>query len=87
MPEISRFYGIIITMYHESGRHELAHFHARYGEYRASFAIETPALLAGAMPRRQQHLILAWAELHQQELLENWQRAQDEEVLRRLKGL
>ncbi|MCX6050823.1 MAG: DUF4160 domain-containing protein [Chloroflexi bacterium] len=59
MPEISRFYGIIINMYHEVGRHQHPHFHARYGDYKASFTIQPPVLLIGAMPRRQQNLILA----------------------------
>ena len=87
MPEVSRFYGIIITMYYETGTHQRPHFHARFGEYRASFAIDPPALLAGAMPRRQQHLILAWAELHQEELLSNWDRVAQEDALRWIKGL
>jgi hypothetical protein len=50
----------------------LPHFHAAYGEYVASYTIDPPALLAGAMPRREQNLIMAWKELHQAELLENW---------------
>ena len=59
MPEISRFYGIAVRMFYEAGRHHQPHFHAIYGEYLASFAIDPPALLAGTMPRRQMHLILA----------------------------
>ncbi|WP_343412690.1 DUF4160 domain-containing protein [Candidatus Amarolinea dominans] len=48
MPEIARFYGIIITMYFgDPSRHPVPHFHARYGEYQASFAIDPPAWLAG----------------------------------------
>ncbi|MEZ4663089.1 MAG: DUF4160 domain-containing protein [Caldilineaceae bacterium] len=78
MPEISRFYGIVITMYYEVGRHQHPHFHARHGRHRASFSIEPPALLAGALPRRQLNLVLAWAELHQAELLENWRRSEKE---------
>ncbi|RMF00300.1 MAG: DUF4160 domain-containing protein [Chloroflexi bacterium] len=50
MPEVSRFYGIIIAMYYEFGRHQLPHFHTRYGEHRATFTIMSPALLSGAMP-------------------------------------
>jgi hypothetical protein len=63
------------------------HFHARFGEYRASFTIAPPALLAGAMPRRQQHLILAWAELRQEQLLTNWERLAQEAPLMRIAGL
>lgn len=87
MPEISRFYGIIITMYYEFGRHQQPHFHARYGNYKASFTIAPPALLVDTMPRRQQHLILAWAELHQEELLENWRRVEQERPFVRIVGL
>lgn len=76
MPEISRFYGIIIRIiiriFFETGRHQLPHFHAAYGEYVASYTIEPPALLARVMPRKQHNLIIAWAELHQEELIENW---------------
>jgi hypothetical protein len=87
MPEIARFLGIIITMYYETGTHQQPHFHARFGEYRASFTIDPPALLAGAMPRRQQHLTLAWAELHQEQLLDNWERTMQEAPLMRIEGL
>lgn len=87
MPEVSRFYGIIITMYYEFGRHQQPHFHARYEKFRASFTIIPPTLLAGVMPRRQQNLIIAWAELHQEELLENWRRIELERPLDSIEGL
>ncbi|MBW7882527.1 MAG: DUF4160 domain-containing protein [Caldilineaceae bacterium] len=88
MPEVSRFQGIIITMYHgDPARHALPHFHARYGEYRASFLIDPPAWLAGVMPRRQLQLVLGWAELHNEELKANWQRLLDEEPINRIEGL
>ncbi len=87
MPTISRFYGIIITMYYEFGRHRQPHFHARYGEYRASFAIMPPVMLAGVMPRRQLNLIIAWAEIHSDELLENWRRIEAEYPLNPITGL
>ena len=85
MPEISRFYGIVITMYFDD-RHQ-PHFHARYGEYRASFTINPPVLYAGAMPRRQQNMILGWAEIHMAELLENWQRGQSGQLMQKIGGL
>jgi hypothetical protein len=53
----------------------------------ASFTIDPPALLAGVMPRKQQHLILAWAELHQEELMENWELAKQELPLKKIEGL
>jgi len=74
-------------MYYEFGRHQQPHFHARYGEYKASFTIIPPALLVGVMPRRQQNLIIAWAELHQEELLENWWLTEQEQPLKQIEGL
>lgn len=77
MPELSRFYGIIIRMYWEAGaRHHTAHFHAYYQEATAIFSIDPVELMEGTMPRRQQRLIEAWAELHQNELAADWERLQ-----------
>ena len=74
-------------MYYEFGRHQQPHFHARYGNYKASFTIMPPALLAGTMPRRQQNLVIAWAELRYEELMENWQAIEKEQTLRKIAGL
>ena len=87
MPEVSRFYGIVIRLFYEFERHQQPHFHAAYGEYQASFTIDPPALLAGAMPRKQQHLVLAWAELHQEELLVNWRNAEQQLPMAKIEGL
>ncbi len=77
MPEISRFLGIIITMYWEADApHHAPHFHVRYNEYRASYSIEPIVQLAGALPRRQQRLVEAWAEIYQEQLKEDWQLVQ-----------
>ena len=73
MPELARFYGIIIRMFVELGeRHHVPHFHAYYQESTAVFSFQPIALLAGALPQRQQRLVEAWAELHQDELLADW---------------
>jgi hypothetical protein len=73
MPSIARFHGMTIYIYSEAYEpHHHPHFHVRYNEFRASFLIQPPALLAGSLPRRQLNLILAWAELHGEELEENW---------------
>jgi hypothetical protein len=85
MPEIARFYGIIITMYFDDQHHP--HFHARFGEYRASFTIDPPAFYTGSMPRRQQNMILGWAEIHQQELMDNWQHARIGKPMQKIGGL
>jgi len=77
MPELSRFYGIIIRMFTEIGgsRHQ-AHFHAYYQSDVAIFGIDPVERLAGSFPRRQQRLVEAWGELHQAELRADWQRLQ-----------
>jgi hypothetical protein len=75
VPELSRFYGIVIRMFAESGAsHHLGHFHAFYQENSATFGIEPLELIAGWLPRRQRRLVEAWAELHQSELQMDWER-------------
>ena len=77
MPEISRFFGIIIRMYAEPGApHHEAHFHAYYQNQAGVFSIDPIQIIGGELPRRQQRLVEAWAELHRGELAENWQRLQ-----------
>jgi len=74
MPELSRFLGIVITMYPEAGeRHRTAHFHARYGEHRATLSIATGDVLAGSLPTPQLRLVQAWVELRREQLETNWQ--------------
>jgi hypothetical protein len=73
MPELCRFYGIVIRMFGEfGGRHHRPHFHAKYQEYEAVFSIQPLELLVGSLPQRQRRLVEAWAELHQEELLRDW---------------
>ena len=77
MPEICRFFGIIIRMYAEpQAPHHRPHFHAYYQEAVGVYAIDTIELIAGQLPRRQHRLVEAWAELHQGELLADWERLQ-----------
>lgn len=71
MPEISRFYGIVIRMYYND--HNPPHFHAAYGNAEGVFSIDPVALMQGQMPSRASAMILQWATLHRQELLENWE--------------
>jgi hypothetical protein len=70
MPEISRFLGIVIAIYWKD--HGIPHFHAKYGDHRASFAIVDLRVLEGAMPPRATALVLEWAMLHRDALLEDW---------------
>ncbi|HEX8070142.1 MAG TPA: DUF4160 domain-containing protein [Pyrinomonadaceae bacterium] len=77
MPELSRFFGIIIRMYWEANApHHRPHFHAYYQDDVAIYAIDPVEAIAGALLRRQQRLVEAWAELHQAELLADWARLQ-----------
>jgi hypothetical protein len=64
MPELSRFFGIIIRMFVEVGEsHHVPHFHAYYQEDIAVFSIDPIELISGRLPKRQQRLVEAWAEL------------------------
>ena len=74
MPTISVFFGIIIRMYFSPGEHPPPHFHVYYHEYKASVDIRTCEIVQGELPRKQARLALAWAELHQEELLADWER-------------
>jgi hypothetical protein len=70
MPEISRFYGIIIRMF--SDEHNPPHFHAEFAEYKATFSIDTGQMIQGEMPPNKAILISAWAIIHKEELMKNW---------------
>ena len=70
MPEISRFYGIIVYMYLKD--HYPPHFHAKYGDFEAIFSIETGEIFKGDLPKKQMRLVQAWTELHRDELTENF---------------
>lgn len=74
MPELSRFYGIIIYMFVKD--HPPPHIHAKYGEYRAIIDIRTNEIESGHLPKRAFRLVQEWVNLHQNELLENWNEAQ-----------
>jgi hypothetical protein len=79
MPEISRFYGIVIAMY--SNDHEPPHFHAVYGEHYAMIAIADGCLLRGAFPQRALRLVRVWASAHRTELGREWRLARDSRPL------
>ncbi len=70
MPTICMFYGILVKMYWDD--HAPPHFHVEYGEYRAQYRIETLELLRGTLPRRAHALVLEWAAMHRNELMEDW---------------
>jgi hypothetical protein len=74
MPEISRFYGIIIRMY--AGDHRPPHFHAVYGEHEAFVEIETGKILHGTIPTTALRLVQTWAVQHRGELRRLWDAAE-----------
>lgn len=71
MPTISIFFGIVIQMFWNE--HGVPHFHARYGDESASIDIRSLEVLEGKLSRRTLNLVLEWAKLHRNELLENWE--------------
>ena len=85
MPEISRFFGIVIRMYFDD--HDPAHFHAFYAEGEAQLGIEPIVLLRGSLPSRALSMVYEWAAVHQRELMENWRRLHNEEPSVRIEPL
>ena len=77
MPELCRFYGIVIQMYFDD--HPPAHFHARYGGAEALVDIDSLAVMHGRLPPRAQGLVVEWASLRQAELRDAWERARRHE--------
>ncbi len=85
MPIISSFFGIIVRMFFNE--HAPPHFHVEYAEYKASVNIQTLELLEGKLSRRAQELVLDWAELHQKELLEDWELCRQHQEPKRIEPL
>ena len=73
MPEIARFYGIIIKMFFKPKEHDPAHIHALYNEFVGVFDIHTFEMTEGDMPQRAQQLVREWLSAHKDELLNMWQ--------------
>ena len=84
MPEISRFYGIIIGMYNVD--HNPPHFYVRYNDYRATIDIQTGEV-EGRLPRRVLNMVYEWLDLHKEELIANWQRMEKGEMMVEIKPL
>jgi hypothetical protein len=85
VPRISEFYGIAIYMYYRD--HAPPHFHAFYGEYEATIAIETGEVLEGQLPRRARKLVAEWAPAHRDELQNSWDLARAGQPLPTIAGL
>ena len=85
MPEISRFFGIIITMYYND--HSPPHFHVRYGQQKALIAIESLSVLQGNLKPRTLGLVIEWASQHQAELMHDWELARQNAPLETIQPL
>lgn len=73
MPELSRFYGIVVQVYY--GDHPPPHVHATYGEYSVVLDVETLAVIQGRLPARALGMLIEWATLHQAELRDAFRKA------------
>jgi hypothetical protein len=85
VPEISRFFGIVIKMFFDD--HNPPHFHAFYGEHEVLIDINLLAVFAGSLPPRALGLVIEWATLHQTQLLKDWALAQNQQPPERIAPL
>ena len=85
MPEISRFFGIIIKMFYDD--HNPPPFHAEYGSDVALIEIRSLAVFSGRLSPRVLGLVIEWATLHREELLADWERARARHELQRIAPL
>jgi hypothetical protein len=85
LPEIARFYGIVIKMFWVD--HDPPHIHAEYGDFRALIDISSLAVIGGALPPRALGLTVEWATMHKGELQDLWALARSSQPLHRLDPL
>lgn len=85
MPEISRFFGIVIGLFYDD--HHPPHFHARYQDHKASIDINDLKIIEGSLPPRVLGLVVEWAILHKKELLANWELARKQKPLKPIEPL
>jgi len=79
MPTISMFFGIIIRMYYAPKEHNPPHIHAYYQDFKVVINILNCELMEGELPPRQIRILLAWIEIHQDELMADWKLCQNGE--------
>lgn len=83
MPEIVRFYGIVIKMFFKPKEHEPSHIHAIYNECVGLFSIKTHEMLEGDLPKKAQELVTEWLMQHSDELQQMW----DKQIITKLPPL
>ncbi|MCE5228002.1 DUF4160 domain-containing protein [bacterium] len=85
MPELCRFFGVVLAMYLND--HDPPHFHARYNEHHATIEIESLRISKGELPPRIYGFVVEWALQHKAELIDNWQRAHSKKPIKKIKPL
>lgn len=85
MPQISYFLGVIIRMFYRD--HNPPHFHAVYAQHEALIDIERNEIYSGYLPPRVLGIVTEWTALHQKELMDNWERARNQESLMNIEPL
>ncbi len=85
MPTVSQFFGIVIQMFWRE--HAPPHFHALYGEFEALIDIRTLEILRGSLPRRALALVLEWAALNRDALVEDWELCQHKQSPKKIPPL
>ena len=85
MPELCRFFGIIIRM--QFGDHAPPHFHAVYGDSEVVINIKTLGVEGGKVSGRALALIIEWASLHQEELMKDWEKAVNHQPVDKIEPL
>jgi hypothetical protein len=85
MPELSRFYGIIIRIFYDD--HPPPHFHAAYEGEQAQISVETLEVIEGSIKRRALALVMEWAALHRDELRRAWELASQNQQPEKIKPL
>ncbi len=85
MPEVCRFLGIIIRMF--VSEHNPPHFHAFYNEHEAVFSIDPLEMIEGKLPPRIHGLVIEWADIHQKDLMDNWNRLRDNKTIKKIDPL
>ena len=79
MPTLSMFFGIIIRMYYAPKEHNPPHIHVYYGDFKGVINISDCSVTQGNIPTKQQRLVIAWIELHKEELMADWKLCQNGE--------
>lgn len=82
MAVLSMFYGIIVSMYYfDQQRHHVPHIHVKYQEQEVVLSIPDGVVLEGELKRNKMKLVQAWIEIHQEELMANWELASQGEAI------